>query len=140
MDFEIKNGSSADVELIDAHIKEFEKRNDKERIEARLADRQSLILIAVQHGRPIGYKVGYALDEKVFHSWIGGVLPEFRGRGAAQLLLEAQEKHIRLIGYEYIQVKSMNRFPAMLRLLIRNGYEITGFDTQTTKISFQKTL
>ena len=46
--------------------------------------------------------------------------------------------------YKHISVKSMNCFPAMLTLLINNGYQITGYENNGTplnsKIKFTKAL
>lgn len=52
------------------------------------------------------------------------MLPAHRKSGLAQRLLEAQEAWASAHGFAAITVKSMNRYPAMLRLLIRNGYQI----------------
>jgi hypothetical protein len=47
-------------------------------------------------------------------------------------------------GFTEIRVKSMNRYPAMIRLLVRNGYFIDGVtpaaDALLTKIHFVKRL
>jgi GNAT superfamily N-acetyltransferase len=53
-----------------------------------------------------------------------GVLPAHRKAGLAQRVLEAQEVWASAHGFAAVKVKSMNRYPAMLRLLIHNGYQI----------------
>ena len=72
----------------------------------------------------LGFKIGYALDQRTFYSWFGGVSPLARNKGVAQAQLEAQEAWVQKQGYEQLKVKSRNQFPAMLRLLLRNGYLI----------------
>ncbi|WP_454774937.1 hypothetical protein [Janthinobacterium tructae] len=52
------------------------------------------------------------------------MLPAHRKTGLAQRLPEAQEAWAGAHGFAPVSVKSMNRYPAMLRLLIRNGYRI----------------
>lgn len=48
----------------------------------------------------------------------------------AQLQLEAQEHWVREQGYKHLKVKSRNQFPAMLRLLLRNGYLIEQYENK----------
>ena len=105
-------------------IDEFAKPADEVSLQARLNGRQPLILVAEQDGRLVGVKIGYRLSETCFYSWLGGVAPEGRRAGVAQALLEAQEAWVAGQGFEELRVKSRNRFPAMLRLLIKNGYRI----------------
>ncbi|WP_308810771.1 hypothetical protein [Photobacterium kishitanii] len=52
-----------------------------------------------------------------------------RGLGIAQKLLEAQEAWVMAqSSYTTINVKSRNCFPAMVRLLFRNGYAIENME------------
>ena len=52
------------------------------------------------------------------------MLPAHRMTGLAQRLLDRQEAWAAEYGFPAVTVKSMNRYPAMLHLLIRNGYRI----------------
>ena len=54
----------------------------------------------------------------------GGVLPAHRQAGMAQRLPERQEAWVREHGFAATTVKSMNRSPALLRLLILNGCRV----------------
>ncbi len=72
----------------------------------------------------LGFKIGYELDENTFYSWFGGVLPIARNKGVAQAQLDIQEQWVKQQGYQQLKVKSRNLFPAMLRLLLKNGYLI----------------
>lgn len=74
--------------------------------------------------QPVGCKLGYAAEDGSLYSWLCRVLPAHRKTGLAQLLPEAQEAWASAHGFVAVTVKSMNRYPAMLRLLIRNGYHI----------------
>lgn len=91
----------------------------------RLTGKTCLILLAYVEGELAGFKLGYGQDEASFYSWLGGVASDFRRLGLAQSLLEYQETWVHRQGYRHIQVKTMNRFPAMLNLLISNQYFIT---------------
>ncbi|WP_215409370.1 hypothetical protein [Janthinobacterium sp. JC611] len=57
-----------------------------------------------------------------------GALPAHRKAGMAQRVLEGQEAWASAHGFAAVTVKSTNRYPAMLRLLIRNGYQIRVFE------------
>ena len=52
------------------------------------------------------------------------MLPAHRMTGLAQRLLDRQEAWAAEYGFPAVTVKSMNRYPTMLHLLIRNGYRI----------------
>lgn len=142
---EIKIGTIADVVLIDSQIPEFaHTKANKDKFERRLNNKDNLILIAVKDKKVVAYKIGYALSDTTFYSWLGGVLPQYRRQGIATKLREYQESWAKQAGYLEIEVKSMNCFPAMLTLLITNGYHIFGYEhgetKSTGKIRFYKTL
>ncbi|MDN2714162.1 GNAT family N-acetyltransferase [Janthinobacterium sp. SUN120] len=104
-------------------IPEFDRERNLAQLQERLPA-GALVLIAEADGQPVGCKLGYAAEDGSLYSWLGGVLPAHRKTGLAQRLLEAQETWASEHGFAAVTVKSMNRYPAMLRLLIRNGYQI----------------
>jgi ribosomal protein S18 acetylase RimI-like enzyme len=104
-----------------------------------------LLLVAEAAGEIVGFKLGYALSGQGFYSWLGGVVPSCRGQGVARRLLELQEEIVRARGYATITVKSRNRFPAMLKMLIAHQYRIVAVEPPTwpgdeEKIVFEKLL
>ena len=142
MNITYTQGTVADVIEINAAIPEFDNKNSKEKIEQRLAGKEALILVALEGAKKVGYKLGYALSDTEFYSWLGAVHPSYRGHGIAKQLLKQQEVWVKNKGFKSIRVKSMNRFPAMLQLLISQGYVICGYDDkgspETSKIHFIK--
>ncbi|MEF3022322.1 GNAT family N-acetyltransferase [Vibrio mimicus] len=130
----VREGSLNEVTQIVAKISEFAKSENEQSLQARLADKPSLVLVAEKDGELLGFKMGYALDSGTFYSWFGGVAPAARGHGVAQRLLEVQEAWALKQGYERIKVKSRNQFPAMLRLLIRNNYLIEDYEKKESLI------
>ncbi|MEJ2766471.1 GNAT family N-acetyltransferase [Photobacterium sp. MCCC 1A19761] len=120
----IRQASVAEAAAVLTQIEEFAYPTDEAGLQSRLRGHTSLILIAEVEGQPVGIKIGYALSETCFYSWLGGVTAGARGHGVAQALLAAQETWMREQGYVEVRVKSRNRFSAMLRLLLRNGYQI----------------
>ncbi|KPM84672.1 GNAT family N-acetyltransferase [Pseudoalteromonas lipolytica] len=140
----IKPARLEDLLFIDSQIPEFDGRNTLSKLQAQCADVDHLALVAYIDNEPVAYKLGYALDSNTFYSWLGAVAPKCRGHGIAQALLNAQEAWVKTNNYQTIKVKSMNRFPAMLSLLIKNGYSIVGYEDrgslQTSKILFTKDI
>ncbi|NMH66685.1 GNAT family N-acetyltransferase [Shewanella salipaludis] len=112
-----------------AQIPEFDSPRSHEEYSERLPPRRSLLLLAKIQGEPAGFKLGYALDDNTFYSWLGGVLPDFRQLGLGKALLTCQEDWARTRGYRNIQVKSRNRFPAMLCMLLSQQYRVTSLQT-----------
>ena len=97
--------------------------------ETRLANDSALTLIAYDDGDAVAFKVGYdRYNDGSWYSWLGGVVPAFRGRGIANALLEFQESWARSAGYARIYVKTRNRFVAMRTMLARAGYQIVAVD------------
>ncbi|MEH6451640.1 MAG: hypothetical protein V7782_01235 [Psychromonas sp.] len=92
----------------------------------------------------MGYKIGYALSDTEFYSWLGGFSCDYRRRGVAVKLRNHQETLALKSGYSSISVKSMNRYPAMLQLLISSGCQINGYENngsvENSKIQFLQQL
>ncbi|MEZ9761440.1 GNAT family N-acetyltransferase [Vibrio splendidus] len=120
----VREGSLAEVISVVEQITEFAKKESVASLSERLTGKTNLILVAEEAGVLLGFKIGYELDQQTFYSWFGGVLPLARNKGVAQAQLDAQEQWVKQQGYRQLKVKSRNQFPAMLRLLLRNGYLI----------------
>lgn len=147
MNITIKTGSIEDVLAVDSQIPEFDGYATKQTLSEKLTGKNALILIATYNSKdknPIAYKLGYGLNENEFYSWLGGVVPAYRKQGIATQLRLAQERWVKDNGYKLIRVKSMNRFPNMLQLLISSGYKISGYedngDEDNSKVRFVKYL
>ncbi len=127
MDLIIEIGTIDDVLLVNAFTPEFGQRHTQQSISARLNAKNSLILVAKIKGIAVAYKIGYALSKNAFYSWLGAVAPSYRRQGIANQLRVYQEQWAVNAGYSCINVKSMNRYPTMLQLLINSGYQIHGY-------------
>jgi predicted GNAT superfamily acetyltransferase len=138
----IREGTIAQARQVEAQIPEFANHYDYAEYVDRLQGNTALILVAIDNGAPIAFKVGYALGDMVFYSWVGGVLLAHRRTGIATQLRVAQEEWARKVGYQTIQTKSKNSYPAMLHMLISAGYAITGVEESPTnpKILFELAL
>ncbi|WP_166865033.1 GNAT family N-acetyltransferase [Enterobacter sp. Cy-643] len=120
----VRQASLEEILALYHRLPEFEDCRSAADLQARLAGNQTSQLIARVNGVPAGFKLGYALGETEFYSWLGGVLPEFRRDGVAQALLVEQEKWAIEQGYRTLTVKTRNKFRGMLMMLLKNGYQL----------------
>ena len=124
-------------------IPELDRYLSFQELKEKLADNY-LVVVADHEGILIGFKLGYLISTSEFYSWLGGVIPAYRNSGVAQSLLDFQEDWVKISGFKSMSVKSMNRFPSMLRLLIKNGYKIKSVenfgDSDKERIEFIKRL
>jgi len=108
-------------------IPEFSEAFSSKEFTKRLQN-DGLILIAYENGRLTGCKIGYNRHgNKIFYSWLGGVLPEFRRMQIAKALLEKMEEIAQKRGYEFLQFKTRNKFTSMIILGLKNGFQIVDF-------------
>lgn len=84
------------------------------------------LLIASFDGKPVGFKLGYAQDRDEFYSWLGGTHPDYQRLGVAGQLMKAQYDWCKAQGFKKIRTKTENRHRAMLRLNLRQGFQIIG--------------
>jgi predicted GNAT superfamily acetyltransferase len=91
----------------------------------KMASKPQLLVIAAMIGtKVIGYKIGYAIDNNKFYSWLGGVNTNYRKHGVASTLMEKQHQYLKENGYNVVQTKTMNKWRSMLVLNIKNGFDV----------------
>lgn len=105
----------------------------EEQVDAAMAGPDALALVAFVDDRPVGFKTGFGRDGGRFyyHSQMGGVLPEFRGRGVATALARHQLGAIARMGYRRVGYFTKHDNVPMLRMAIGLGFEIVGIQFQT---------
>ena len=102
-----------------------------------------LIFVRDEDGTAIGFKLGYKQAEKEFNSWLGGVLPKFRGLGVGVELIKKQHQWCKENGYSSVFTRSQNRFRNMMITNLKAGFEIVGVEDSNEggqKIIFKKEL
>ena len=102
-----------------------------------------LVLLAIEDGRVVGFKIGYDIEERVFYSWVGGVDSTFRRNGIAMQLIERQHEELKQLGYTAVRTYSRNELKEMLIVNLKAGFDIV--DTFTDhkgrhKIMLEKCL
>jgi predicted GNAT superfamily acetyltransferase len=130
------------AEAFDAYcrIPEFSPHDRPDRAEfaRRLGCSSAIVLVAANDGDCAGFKVGYdRYGDGSFYSWLGGVVPQYRGGSVAEALLEQQETLVRDAGYRRIYVKTRNRFAAMRALLARSRYAIVAVDHDRASVAVE---
>jgi predicted GNAT superfamily acetyltransferase len=105
----------------------FSSEPNEEAQERLLYSRDLLILLAYNEAaEAVAFKVGYRQDPDTFYSWLGGVLPDYRGQHLATRLMARQHEWAQSQGYRFIQTKTLNRWRDMLILNLRHGFSIMG--------------
>lgn len=124
MKITIKEGSIEEAVYVQSLIPEFVDAYPKEEYHKRLSNNTHLILIATVSESPVGFKVGYALDQTTLYSWMGGIIPTYRNQSVAQQLAHYQEDWAKSNGFERIRFKTRNYLKPMLIFALKNGFQI----------------
>jgi predicted GNAT superfamily acetyltransferase len=97
-------------------------------IDRVMTNRTPLALVAFVDNKPVGFKLGYGRDARahLFESVLGGVLPEFRGRGVARTLARHQIQAVTGMNYRVLRVHTAHDNAAMLGVCLREGFDVSG--------------
>ncbi len=88
-----------------------------------------LILEARIHNEPVGFKVGYRENQKIFYSAKGGILPDYRRQGIALHLLKDMMIRVQQMGYSHFAFDTFpNLHPGMTILALENGFRLIKSD------------
>lgn len=93
-------------------------------------------------GRLGGFKLGYAMSETKYYSWLGGVDPLLRRRGIAGALMEAQHDWAAAQGYALVETAADQANAAMARVNLAHGFRVAGLraEPRRTQVLYLKTL
>ena len=124
----IHQTSIKEIYLLTQQVPEFAPHYPIEKYHERLSNRPHLILRADMGKKAVGFKIGYQIEEGIFYSWVGGVLPDFRREGVARALANEMEAWLRTHDYHTLRMKTHNQFRNMLLFAIGNDFQITGVE------------
>lgn len=131
--FIIREASIEEVVQLSTQIPEFITPHGVAEYHKRLANVPALVLVAYDDKAPVGFKVGYEREKDgSFYSWMGAILPSYRGQGVAKLLATRQEAWAASQGYQCIRFKTRNRLKAMLLFSLKNGFNIVDIEPKPT--------
>ncbi|MBP7778319.1 MAG: hypothetical protein KA371_14450 [Acidobacteria bacterium] len=147
-----------EIQYIEEFFGEFPRRKTAVEVLDRLADRESLILMAESTlpeepatRIPVAYKVVHELraserdpklrdlverlrgciefdQRKVLYSWIGATRSDWRGQGHFRALTEESETWAVALGYQEVVVKTKNQFYNMRAVLAQLGFDVVNFE------------
>lgn len=147
-----------EIQYIEEFFGEFPRRKTAAEVLDRLADRESLILMAESTlpaepatRIPVAYKVVHELravetdpklrdlverlrgcvsfdGRKVLYSWIGATRRDWRGQGHFRALTEQSEAWAVALGYQEVVVKTKNKFYDMRAVLAQLGFDVVKFE------------
>lgn len=147
-----------EIQYIEEYFGEFPRRKTAAEVLARLAGRESLILMAeaalpedLATLAPVAYKVVHELravesepklrdlverlrgcvtfdGRKVLYSWIGATRRDWRGQGHFRALTEESEVWAHALGYQEVVVKTKNKFYDMRAVLAQLGFDVIKFE------------
>jgi GNAT superfamily N-acetyltransferase len=151
-----------EIQYIEEYFGEYPRRKTAREILGRLADRESLILMAEaplpdDPGSlvPVSYKVVHELranetdpklhdlverlrqhivfdGRRILYSWIGGTRRDWRGQGHFRALSEESETWAIAAGFDQILVKTKNRFYDMRAALAQLHFNVVKFEPNAT--------
>ncbi|MEO0336376.1 MAG: GNAT family N-acetyltransferase [Pseudomonadota bacterium] len=116
---------------------------DREKVTSRLSTKSQISYIeATANEKTVGFKLGYELSPEHYYSWLGGVDPEFRGRGIARELMSRQHEWAKDNGYGLIETRTSNLWKPMLILNLKSGFDVVDLsqNERGLKIHLQKQL
>lgn len=88
--------------------------------------RNSAVYLALEGEETIGYVWGYEKDAGSFHISHIGIRQDRKRRGIGRRLLRKCEDLSRGLGYRSLTTSTYRHFQAMLSLLEKEGYRVTG--------------
>jgi ribosomal protein S18 acetylase RimI-like enzyme len=141
----IREGTVEEVVAASQHVPELVNPYKMAVYRQRLGNTPHLILVAEADGKVAGFKVGYdRYKDGSFYSWMGGLLPAYRGQGIYQELTAAMEEWATEKGYTHMLLKTRNKLKPMIWFCLSQGYYISGFsehaDPMESRIYFRKEL
>ena len=152
-----------EIQYIEEFFGEFPRKKTAREIEARLRDREYLILMAeapLPHDPgmivPVSFKVVHEIrasesepkladlvsrltgaiqfeGRKILYSWVGGTRRDWRGQGHFRALTEESEAWAHAAGFHEVVVKTKNRFYDMRGTLDQLEFNVVKYEPHPTE-------
>ena len=87
---------------------------------------QATAVLARDDGRLVGFKLGYAMTESKYYSWLGGVHLSARGSGVARQLMRRQHRWLKEMGCSQVETTTDQGNAAMARVNLQEGFTVCG--------------
>ncbi len=89
--------------------------------------------LALSADKIVGFKVGYAMSQRKYYSWLGGVDAAFRRRGIASTLMDQQHRWIATRGYTVVETSANQENVAMAQVNLQHGFQVCGMRVEATR-------
>ncbi|WP_428664719.1 GNAT family N-acetyltransferase [Runella sp.] len=129
--------------VLTVHFQVFDGQERSELLREINETPHLLTIIAYENNKAIGYKMGYQRKVGHFYSWLGCVLPNYRGHGIASQLMTMQHDWCRANSYHTVRTMTYNKWRNMLILNLKHDFNIVGIladNTGAPKIILEKNL
>ena len=83
-------------------------------------------IIARSQTRLVGFKLGYAMTESKYYSWLGGVHVGSRRNGIARQLMRLQHEWAQERGYALLETSTDQGNVAMSLVNLQEGFAVCG--------------
>jgi hypothetical protein len=135
MDVKVQRDSSVHLDaVLDLNRRVF----GEERLINRLDHDPLIFLTAHCNGRLAGFKIGYALNRKVFYSAKSATDPEFRMCGISKILMDAMIHDAIVLGFREIQYDTFPAlYPGMMVIGLKYGFRIRSLNWNPDYGDFQ---
>lgn len=137
----IKEGTLNDVLKVHQNIIEFdEKYPSKEFFLDRYKEVKHVIIVAMFDEIPIGYVIGYEIDNNLFYCWLAGVDVNYRRNGALTLMFDYLKKWCIERNYKKISIKTRNKYRNMLLYLVNNNWNFVSVENKDDVLEYRISL
>lgn len=137
----VKEGNLDDVLLVHENIVEFdEKHPPKDFFIKRYENTKHIIIISYYNEFPIGYIIGYEIDNDNFYCWLAGVDVNYRRCSALSMMMNYLIEWCHKNNYKKISIKTRNKYRNMLMYLIKNNWNFISVENKDTLSEYRINL
>ena len=137
----VREGNLDEVLKVHQNIIEFdEKYPSKDFFLDRYKSLEHVIIVAYCSDIPIGYIIGYKIDDNVFYCWLAGVDVNYRRGGALTLMFDYLKKWCVERKYKKISIKTRNKYRNMLLYLVNNNWNFESVEKKDNVLEYRINL
>ena len=137
----VREGNLDEVFKVHQNIIEFDEKYPSEDFFLdRYKNSEHVIIVAYCSDIPIGYIIGYKIDDNVFYCWLAGVDVNYRRGGALTLMFDYLKKWCVERKYKKISIKTRNKYRNMLLYLVNNNWNFESVEKKDNVLEYRINL
>ena len=137
----VREGNLDEVLKVHQNIIEFDEKYPSEDFFLdRYKNSEHVIIVAYCRDIPIGYIIGYKIDDNVFYCWLAGVDVNYRRGGALTLMFDYLKKWCVERKYKKISIKTRNKYRNMLLYLVNNNWNFESVEKKDNVLEYRINL